>query len=233
MSLVQIEAVRDKHLMLIQMFKKLDYMINKHTNYEVMGNVYEMLISNCKNGYISKSYESYYKNDLLMSQRQDKVTLSVLADIKGLTKGTEMYAFITIGWRKLECDEGHHNISSVVQCSQNVMGLKYFKTCYMVIEKFRENGIHHHTHFLVTFEEKYPLSKILGWIYQTSGVAKACEGKNFIDYLGPQHKSKPFQPYQLYHDYVHGIKKESKMVHVIKDREWRKENSIKDIYEKL
>jgi len=228
MSVQEIEKLRDKHLGLCRMYKSIsDYKpYMKMSNIELLEDYYAGAILRWTPSKF-KFLEAWYRSDLLMSQKKDTASLALLADIKALSRTDEpMYAFITIGW-----NEQTVTPAKMLRVSQNVMALKYFKTVYMVLEKHRENGVHHHTHFLITFEEKFPVSKILNWIYTTKGVKDICLGKNFIDYLGPQQK-KPYQTYNLYKDYVHGIKKTDKIQYVTKDKEWRKENQINEIYEK-
>ena len=118
----------------------------------------------------------------------------------------------------------------MLKASQNILQLKYFKTAHMVLEKHRENGIHHHTHYLVEFSEKFPVSKVLGWIHQTRGVKELCLNKNFIDYLGPQNGKKPFQSYQLYWEYINGNKKMEKLQYIEQDIKWRRDNKIEALY---
>lgn len=138
-----------------------------------------------------------------------------------------LYAFITVGW-----NEQIITPQKMLIASQNILKLKYFKTAYMVLEKHRENGEHHHTHYLVEFGEKFPISKIIGWIHQTRQVKELCLNKNFIDYLGPQNGKKPFQSYEKYFEYIHGNKKNEKLKYCADDKKWRVEHGILDIYKK-
>jgi len=163
----------------------------------------------------------------LKTQFRKNIVADVVSEFKRLnTKKTEsMYAFITVGW-----NEQTITPQKMLTTSHNILNLKYFTTAYMVLEKHRENGIHHHTHYLVEFCEKFPVSKILGWIYQTRGVKDLCLNKNFIDYLGPQNGKKPYQTYQQYFEYIHGNKQEKKLPFIELDKKWRAENKIEDIY---
>lgn len=138
-----------------------------------------------------------------------------------------LYAFITVGW-----NEQTVTPQKMLSASQNILNLKYFKTAYMVLEKHRENGIHHHTHYLVEFGEKFPVSKIIGWIHQTRGVKDLCLNKNFIDYLGPQNGNKPYQTYQIYSQYINGDKQEKKLRYCADDKKWRAQHGILDLYVK-
>jgi len=144
-----------------------------------------------------------------------------------LSGSQPLYAMITVGW-----NEQTVTPQKMLIASQNILNLKYFKTAYMVLEKHRENGIHHHTHYLVEFGEKYPVSKVLGWIHQTRGVKQLCLNKNFIDYLGPQNGKKPYQPYLSYVKYINGDKQEAKLKYCALDKKWRSANGILDLYSK-
>lgn len=102
-----------------------------------------------------------------------------------------------------------------------------------MLEKHRENGIHHHTHFLVTFHDKVYKSKLIDWIYQCKGVKQVCLNKNFIDILGPVNSKKPYQPYEKYDEYIKGNKKEDKRKYIEMDKKWRNENQVAHIFRKL
>lgn len=136
------------------------------------------------------------------------------------------FAFITIGWNPQEILP-----DVMLRLSLSIFRLKYFRSCDMVLEKYRANGEHYHTHFLVKFVDKYPPSKIIGWIFQTKGVKKYVLGKQFIDYKGSG-KKVSCADYVTYHNYVRGIKKPEKMPYVEKDRQWREECMIQHLYER-
>jgi len=80
----------------------------------------------------------------------------------------------------------------------------------------------------VEFGEKYPVSKVVGWIHQNRGVKELCLNKSFIDYLGPQNGKKPYQTYELYFNYINGIKKEAKLKYVELDKVWRIKEGINE-----
>jgi len=233
MSLLsQIQMLQDKHVKLLEEHKSIGERINvSYTNLEIMKSYYTDTVSRIQNGnlnYVPRILEDLYKDDLLKSQKLDKISLALASDIKALKllqNDQPLYAFITVGW-----NEQIVTPKTMLAASQNILNLKYFSTAIMVLEKHRENGIHHHTHFLVEFTEKFHVSKLLGWIFQTRGVKAICLKQNFIDYLGPQNGKKPYQTYQVYHDYIHGKKKEAKLKYVEDDKIWRAENNIKDIY---
>lgn len=230
-------CLRDKHLHLCKLTKKVgEYLVHpshKHNNLAVLEHMYSLAVQDRERGseVSIKMYEDMYEDDVLFAQGLDKLSQLVRADIKRLAERndpTRKYAFITVGW-----NEQVVTARKMLAASQNILKLKYFKTAYMVLEKHRENGVHHHTHYLVEFDDKYPVSKVLGWVYQTRGVKELCLNKNFIDYLGPQNGKKSFQTYEKYFEYISGNKKVDKMSYVALDDEWRSQNGIEKRYEKL
>lgn len=143
------------------------------------------------------------------------------------TEKEDRWCFITIGF-----NEQTITPAKMLKVCEKVSKLKYFTECEYVLEKHRENGIHHHTHFLVKYEDKLYLSKLIDWIFQTSGIKEVCLSKSFIDILGSINKKKHYEPFQVYYDYIRGIKREEKLKYVSMDKEWRKENNINDLFSK-
>lgn len=227
MSYSELSLLRDKHLLLLEKFPKIGLAVNvTSTHSDIMKVLYEESFSRLqdgKNPYI-KIMKDYYRDDLMKSQGLDKVSLAIQGDLLALKLSLEdqhHYAFITVGW-----NEQTITPKKMLSVSTNILNLKYFKSASMVLEKHRENGIHHHTHYLVEFVEKYPMSKVIGWIYQTKGVKELCLNKSFIDYLGPQNRKKPYQTFELYSQYLIGNKKEAKLKYIRMDDLWRNENNI-------
>lgn len=187
MSLLsQITRLQDKHLQLLEDHKKIGERIHvSYTNLEIMKDIYTDTIRRIQSGslnYYPRILADMYIDDLAKSQKLDDISLAISSDIKALKlqqNDQPLYAFITVGW-----NEQTVTPKKMLAASQNILNLKYFSTAIMVLEKHRENGIHHHTHFLVEFTEKYHISKLLGWIFQTRGVKEICLKQNFIDYLG-------------------------------------------------
>lgn len=183
-----------------------------------------------KYGYVSKLCKVFLTDDMKRQNKIDAVSTKLQAletyTLKGVECNDEMlWAFITIGF-----NEQTITPSIMATLSHKVAQLKYFKECYYVMEKHRENGIHHHTHFLVRFYKKEYKSSIIDWIYQTKGIKSHVLQKTFIDVLGPINPKKIYQPYEKYFDYVHGIKKVEKMPYVDLDRKWRDEIGISHIF---
>jgi len=201
---------------------------HKHDRDHIMEIHYALHETRMAKGWHRHEYLEFCCN--LKTEFYRNLTASVMYNFKKINSkqienDESMYAFITVGW-----NEQTVTPQKMLAASQNILNLKYFTTAYMVLEKHRENGVHHHTHYLVEFCEKYPLSKIIGWIYQTRGVKDLCLNKNFIDYLGSQNGKKPYQTYQQYYEYIHGNKQEKKLPFIELDKKWRLENKIEDIY---
>jgi len=156
-----------------------------------------------------------------ISQELEDLEKKIVQSITEKQSDEELWAFITIGFNEQTVTN-----KQMKYVSENVSRLPYFKTCQYVLEKHRENGIHHHTHFLVTFHKKEFKSKLIDWIYQTKGIKTICQGKNFIDILGPLNKKKQYQTIELYQEYIKGNKKASKLPYVELDRIWRHENNL-------
>lgn len=141
-----------------------------------------------------------------------------------------MWAFITINFNPQEITPRKQ-----LEISQKLLQMKYWTSCEMVLEKHRENGLHHHTHFLIKTDDKsiYYTSKIVDKIFQIlSGKrnSKLVLNKAFIDVLGPCNKKKDFQPFQVYYEYIRGNKREEKLKYVALDDSWRQINNIEKIY---
>lgn len=136
----------------------------------------------------------------------------------------ENWVFLTIGFNE-------QTITPAVQLklSLSVLDLKYFREgSKMVLEKFRTNGEHHHTHFLLYLSTPIYTSKLIQFVFQK--VKNHCLKPEFIDVLGPINKKKLHQPLATYEKYIMGDKQESKLPFIEKDKKWRAENKIQDIY---
>jgi len=135
------------------------------------------------------------------------------------------WAFVTVGF-----NEQTITVPQMLAVSSNISKFKHFTSGKYVLEKFRTNGIHHHTHFLVDLDCKYTPSKLAQDLFKTKGLSKICLSASFIDVKMLTNKKNKAQPRAVYEDYLEGIKQESKMACVYKDREFRKENNIQDAY---
>ena len=107
------------------------------------------------------------------------------------------------------------------EVTEKVSKLKYFKSSIFVLEKHRENGIHHHSHILVKMVSPLAKSKVIQYVFQTAGMKAVCLGKNFIDVRGSGNNS-----YENYEKYINGDKKDEKLKYCEMDRKWRLENNL-------
>jgi len=172
--------------------------------------------------------ENLYYSEIYSLTKYEKKIDVVMADIKkarATLTSDENWAFITVGWNEQEVTP-----KQMLRASENIASLKYFNSVKFVLEKHRENGIHHHTHFLVKYTEKLYTSKLVDWIFQTRGVRTICLKKNFVYIQGPLNKKNPYQPLEVYEDYIIGKKKEEKLKYVELDKKWRKSNGFLDLY---
>lgn len=158
--------------------------------------------------------------------------------LNSLMPDEKIWAFITIGFddEKIACGNYEQHIKKVAQICYTVSHLVYEKGAIQnveyVIEKHRVTGIHHHAHFLFTFNSKVPPSTMINKIFAARGVAEYVRQKNFIDYIGPQkpNKEKPCAPFETYRRYITGDKREEKLSFVGLDRGWRDNNKLQQIY---
>ena len=126
------------------------------------------------------------------------------------------FAFITIGY-----NEQTINPTRMKDLGQKVALLKYFSKVQYVHEKHRENGIHHHTHFLCYLHSPLPKSKIIQYVWQISGIQKFVLGKQFIDV-----KTNKDGTLERFQKYINLDKTESKLKYIEMDEKWRKENNL-------
>ena len=164
------------------------------------------------------------KRKVIQEQKNKCLMLNLSPDIK-----ENMWCFITIGF-----NEQTITIEKMKKICEKISELKYFAECEYVLEKHRENGEHHHTHFLVKLDQHYHKSKLIGWIYQLRGFKEVCLGKNYIDIKSPLYPKvhDPCPPFQVLYNYIRGIKREEKLPFVEKDDKWRKENNIDKLFSK-
>jgi len=124
--------------------------------------------------------------------------------------------FVTIGF--------NHQTWSVATCVaviKRILALSWIDNATAVFELHRENGEHPHCHFLI--DTKFTKSKILEKLWAVRDIKRIVLQKAFIDY-------KVAQPYHV--KYIHGDKVEEKMPFVEKDKLWRQQNNIEQLFEK-
>jgi len=136
-------------------------------------------------------------------------------------EGEINFAFITIGY-----NEQTITVNAMREIGQKVSQLKYWDTCQMVHEKHRLNGIHHHTHFLVTYTGTMYKTKILQYLMQLRCVKSHVVNKSFIDVKGTPCKDSKFRKLIEFQKYIEGDKTTEKMECVEKDALWRKNNNL-------
>lgn len=135
------------------------------------------------------------------------------------------WAFITIGF-----NEQTVTVDKMVKVSDAVAHFRGFSNCDYVLEKHRENGIHHHTHFLVKLNQKWSPSKLAQDLFKIRGIRDIVLKKEFIDIKAPWNKKSICQPFDTYYGYVRGIKKSDKLQYVEKDEKWRNEHKIDHLF---
>lgn len=81
----------------------------------------------------------------------------------------------------------------------------------------------YHPHFHMELQMNYKQSKVIQYIWESAGIKKILESRNFID----------VKPKKSYHeDYLDGFKTDEKIENVEKDRTFREKHNIPEFYEK-
>lgn len=166
--------------------------------------------------------EEYIKRSFMLDIRQfKKVDIDAFA-IKKLEKEAmagidlEGFAFVTIGY-----NEQTINPAKMKEIENRLRRQPHWISVESVHEKHRENGIHHHTHFLIKWKGYLTKGKIIQYIYQIKDIKKVVLSKSFIDV-----KMQDGVSYEDRLKYIRGDKTESKMQYVRKDIEWRQLNNL-------
>lgn len=142
----------------------------------------------------------------------------------------EMWAFVTVGFNPQEITP-----EKMIKACKKIRSMKQWIYCDNVLEKHRENGEHHHAHFLIKIEDPklYYTSKIVELVfkyvnskYESNNVLN----KNMIDVKGPCNKKMMHATFDIYYQYVRGNKKVDKLKYVAMDDIWRNENNIDKLY---
>lgn len=118
--------------------------------------------------------------------------------------------FVTLGF-----NHQTFTISKALMVMEKIKSFDWVHSCRAVLENFRENGQHPHTHFYIKTD--LPKSKVLEKLWATSGIKTIILKKSFIDI-------KPAE--ECHKKYIMLEKKDIKMSYVSQDEEWRKENNI-------
>jgi len=166
--------------------------------------------------------EEYIKRSFMLDIRQfKKVDIDALA-IKKLEKEAmsgidiESFAFVTIGYNEQTITP--HKMKEI---EQRLRQQSHWISVESVHEKHRENGIHHHTHFLIKWKGYLCKAKIIQYIYQIKDIKKVVLAKSFIDV-----KMQDDISYADRLKYIQGDKTASKMQYVRQDIEWRQLNNL-------
>lgn len=177
-------------------------------------------------------YLLYCRNLIAMRTNRNKTIKDDLLMMDKLNSNRPVedfyWAFITLNFD----DSNNPSIKQILTAVSKTLEKPFFINVIAVVERHRQDGIHLHSHFLVKFPKKISPTRVIDGIYALRSVQAVLREKNFIDYLGPQKPDKYHAPYQVYYDYIHGIKKDEKMPFVEQDRKWREENNIQHLYEK-
>lgn len=174
------------------------------------------MYSQCGNG-LEKTFDmnkfAYYQ--LINDKIQQRKMTDMMTKINELISNPkDYYAFITVGYNEqVITPQGMKNTANKIK------QLKHFSSVIYVHEKHRENGIHHHTHFLCRLKDRLPKSKIIQYVFQACG--KLVLKKEFIDV-----KTQKDAPYEVYEKYIKGEKTESKKQYLELDIIWRKANAL-------
>jgi len=162
---------------------------------------------------------------------------TMVTKLNSETVDETIFCFITLGFddEKIACGVYEDHLKRLQRLCYTVSHLVFergsIRKVEYVLEKHRATGIHHHAHFLFTFNSKVPPSTMINKIYAAKGVSEYVRDKNFVDYIGPQKpKGAPCGNFLVYFNYIHGNKREEKLSFVGKDREWRDKNNISHIY---
>lgn len=225
--------IREAHLQFLQQHKDWDpepsswngmYDRSTFHRYNQMLALYCFFEENNKDDYdfLVKWAEYSLKSDIVRFTRRDAISTYIdglVSQTKRTSSDPDKWFFITVGWLD------SIRLTEMKTLSKKVKELKYWDKVYAVNEKHRENGIHYHTHFLVHTE--LPKSKIFQYIKQVSGMRYVIANyqsktPSSIDIIKKGEKA----PYEVYFNYVHGIKKPEKMPFVEKDKIWRDENKF-------
>jgi len=152
----------------------------------------------------------FLKSDI----RELEQTQQIFNVLKNPLLSQRPFAFITVGYKD---DMTPRLMKSL---GDKIASMKYWSSCKYVHEKFRESGIHYHTHFLVELVDPLKKSKIVQFVHQI--VKKYVLCKNFVD-VKTEKDNRDIKEFQKY---IIGDKRESKLPFVEKDRVWRSENNL-------
>jgi len=174
------------------------------------------------------SYNRFWYKWLTSDRMIEKKTEEGLKlTISQIDKGDTLqdnWIFLTLNFNDTE----YISAQKMLHFAQEICKKEWVGSATYVIEKHRCQGIHHHIHLLIDLNIHQRKGKIIELVYKIAGLKKYCAGKQYIDVKCAKDLDRA--PREVYENYVRGDKKEEKMVHVLSDRKWRKENLIEDLY---
>lgn len=167
---------------------------------------------------VGYAYEEFKRKE------QKSVIEQMRDNLKNINKKVK-YQWITIGW-----NDEKISIEKMKELSNKFSKLAIFSKCKVkyVLEKHRDNGIHHHTHFLLVSESVVSFSQILQQTFRISTMSDYTK-ENFVD-IKQSWRTKNMAPLETYENYLIGNKKEEKMTFVQEDDHWRASNDIMRLY---
>lgn len=173
-----------------------------------------------------KLADGFYRQQLVEDLNQDGVSLALAEDIKLIKSGDDkLFAFITIGY-----DDKIITPEIMLRLGERVRKFRLWDSCILVHEKHRETGIHHHTHFLVTYTKMknnntFAKSKLIQYLSSLEEMSKYTKSQ-FIDIKGSPDKETKHRSIEEFKKYISGNKTESKLQYCELDAEWRKKNNL-------
>jgi len=163
-----------------------------------------------------------YKKEAVDLLKSRKLLRDTSSEVK------QFYCFLTINYN----DQTNIDIKIMHRIAQQILGQKNVLTAKYVHEKHRkEEGIHHHTHFLITTEKYISAGDMIDPIFKISAIKNYVGSRNFIDCVVAHARKNNAHAYADYEKYINGDKKEEKMKYIILDRAWRIETGYEHQYE--
>lgn len=155
-------------------------------------------------------------------RRRERMNISKLVRGEATEENTKWY-FVTIGFNdSIVTDENEVKVfNSVID---KILKTKGFENIRFVAEKFRQDGIHRHIHFLI--DSDYKKSKIIQYVYQKC--KNHVHGQQAVDVKTYKDNSK-----LVYENYIAGRKRIEKLKFVEMDREWRAAREIRQMDENV
>lgn len=186
------------------------------------------MLSNISIAFTDEDYNKFWYKWLTADIMLAKTLVEGLKlTISEIVKGDPLqdnWIFLTLNFNDTE----YISAQKMLHFAQEICKKEWVGSATYVIEKHRCQGIHHHIHLLIDLNIHQRKGKIIELVYKIAGLKKYCAGKQYIDVKCAKDLDRA--PREVYENYVRGDKKEEKMVHVLSDRKWRKENLIEDLY---